>query len=167
MRRAGYACRSRHIHDLQCPRYPAHIHDIGLDDVDGVHANHAFPGCQIPVLFSASDVEIECIGDELGFRELPVRAGLLVMADAFRLQQSPDFDGSPRRKAAVRIHEFRHVVAERARHLRHDRLRPAGPFIHVPAALRPDAPLERVEALLVAQPHEPLGFLLGSNVAPH
>src|SRR5256885_16221581 len=96
-----------------------------------------------------------------------VWTGLLVMADALRLEQSPDFDGSPRREAAVRIHEFRHVVAERARHLRHDRLRPARPFIDVPAALRPDAPLERVEALLVAQPHEPLGFLLGGDVAAH
>src|SRR5947207_12687283 len=82
------------------------------------------------------------------------------MADAFRLEQASHFEGSTRREAAVRIHEPRHVVTERARHLRHDRLRPAGPFIDVPAALRPDAPLERVEALLVAQPHQPLGFLL-------
>ena len=89
------------------------------------------------------------------------------MADAFRLEQASHFDGSPRREAAVRIHEPRHVVTERARHLRHDRLRPAGPCIDVPAALRPDAPLERVEALLVAQPHEPLGFLLGGDVAAH
>src|SRR2546430_10349908 len=36
-------------------------------------------GCKIPVLFSAGDVQIERIGDELGFRELPVRTGLLVM----------------------------------------------------------------------------------------
>ena len=89
------------------------------------------------------------------------------MADAFRLEQSPHFHGSPRREGAVRIHEPRHVITERARHPRHDRLRPAGPCIDVPAAFRPDAPLERVEALLVAQPHEPLGFLLGSDVAPH
>src|SRR5205823_6409929 len=141
------------------------IYTLSLHDALPIY--HAFPGCKIPVLLSASDVHIERIGDELGFRELPVWTGLLVMADALRLEQSPDFDGSPRREAAVRIHEFRHVVAERARHLRHDRLRPARPFIDVPAALRPDAPLERVEALLVAQPHEPLGLLLGSDVAAH
>jgi len=64
VRRAGQAAAppySRLASVLDIP--PIYMTSAG--DVDGVRANHAFPGCKIPVLFSASYVEIECIGDEL------------------------------------------------------------------------------------------------------
>jgi len=68
------------------------------------------------------------------------------VTDPLRLEQSPDIDGTRRREAAVRIDELCHALTECSGHVRHDRLRPARPFIDVPSALGPDAPLEGIEA---------------------
>ena len=131
----------------------AHVHDVRLHDVDRAHLDHALPGGQVPVLLAAGDVDLERVGDALGLLELPVRAGLLEMTDALGLEQPADLDGARRREAAVGIDQLRDAVAERARHVRHDRLGAAGPLVDVAAALGPDAPLEGVEAVGVAQPH--------------
>jgi len=152
VRRAG-AClpAAANMHDFQCPRYAAHIHDIGLDDVDGA----ACQSCVSQVARSQScsppsDVQIERIGDELGFFfELPVGTGLLVMADAFRPRASaPTSTGSPRRKAAVRIKRvFATSSPKRAPPpaARSPSVRP-GPFIDVPGRTPPRTRhLKRVE----------------------
>jgi hypothetical protein len=58
-------------------------------------------------------------------------------------------------------------VAEHARHLWHDRLGTPGPFVDVVSALGPDAPLEGVEPLLIAQPQQALSLGCGRYVTPH
>ena len=154
--------------DLERARDPAHVHDVRLHDVDRAHVDHARPGREVPVLLAAGHVERERLGDLPGLVELPVGAGLLVVADALRLEEPSDLDRAARREAAVGVDELRDAVAERARHRRHDRLGASRPLIDVVTALGTDAPLERVEAQLIAQAHEPRApHLLGGDVAAH
>src|SRR6185437_6177379 len=49
----------------------------------------------------------------------------------------------------------------------HHRLGASGPLVEVVAALRSDPPLEGVEAVAVAQVHQPRGLVRGCDVAPH
>lgn len=155
------------LHDRERARQPTHVHDIRLHDVDRAHLDHALPGRQIPVLLPAGDVESERVGDLFGLGQLPVGTGFLEMADAFRLEEPADLDRPARRVAAVGIDELRHAVAESARNLRHDRLGAPRPLIDVMAALGGDAPLEGVEALFVAQLHQPARFVGRGDVAAH
>ena len=89
------------------------------------------------------------------------------MRDAFGLEQPPDLDRARRREAAVRIDQLCDAIAQRARHGGHDRLGAARPFIDITAALGADAPLEGIESLLIAQPHEARGLGLRRDVALH
>src|SRR6266513_3697571 len=167
VRRTRQPRRRRHPHDPERARYPAHVHDVGLNDVDRAHLDHPRPGGEIAVLLAAGHVELERIADPFGLLELPVRARLLVVTDPLGLEQMPDLDGAAGGEAAVRIHELGDPVAERARKARHDRLGAAGPFIDVASALGADTPLESVEALFVPQAHEPRGLVGWLNVSSH
>jgi hypothetical protein len=165
--RAGHARRRSHARNLERAPQAAHVHDIRLHDIDRARLDHARPGCKVPVLFAAGDVDVERVGDLAGFLELPVRAGFLVVPDALRLEQAPDFDRAPGRVAAVRVDELRDAVAQSARDGGHDLLRAARPLIDVAPAFRGHAPFEGIESLLVAQPQETCRFSLGRDVALH
>ena len=58
MRRARKSCIRRHARDFKGPGYPAHIHHIGLDDIDDAPGDHPRPQRQVPVLFAARDIDV-------------------------------------------------------------------------------------------------------------
>ena len=140
-----------HPADLERARHAAHVHDVGLHDVDGAHGDHGLPvvnsqSCSPPVT-SIVSASATC----LRLLELPVRAGLLEVADAFGLEQTSHLDGALRRVAGIGVDKLRHAIAKRARNGGNDLFGAARPFVLVAAAFGADAPLEGIEALFVAQ----------------
>jgi hypothetical protein len=155
--RRGAECR-----DAQGTYEPAHVEDVRLDHIDGWHRDHPLPVVHVPVLLAARDVERERLAHLPRLLELPVRAGLLEVADAVFLEQPSDVDRPRRSVAGVGIHEQRHVGPECLAHGRDDCFRAPGPFVPVMAALGADSELERVEAELAAQAQHPCRFIPGA-----
>ena len=104
VRRAGQAGRVAHVRDLHGACHPAHVADVGLDDVDHLRVNHVLPQRQQAVLLAAGHVQRQRLAHFAGLVHFPVQAGLFKVADAVVLQHAAHLNRALRRETAVGVH---------------------------------------------------------------
>ena len=167
VRRDGQTGGLGHLRHAQGAEHAAEVADVGLHDVYHAAVDHPRPVGHHAVLLAAGHIDLQRVGDLFGLLHVPVGAGFLVMRESVVLQHVPDLDRARRRIAGVGVHQERHVVAQRLAHGRNDRFGPTRPLVPVAADFGADAELEGVEAKVVAQPPEAVGFVLRGDVAPH
>ena len=107
MRRARHPCIGRQSRDLQGPRDPANIHDVGLNDVDYLLRDHLLPRSKLAILFAARYRELERISHRFGLFEFPIGARLLIMLDALGFQELTNLDRALRGIAGIGVRQFR------------------------------------------------------------
>ena len=111
MRHARHAGFGGHVGDAQGARHPADVAEIGLDDIHGVHVDHALPLGQAGVLLAPRDGNVQRGRDLRGPFEFPVGAGLFEVAELVLLEQLADLDRFGGRETAIAIGQQRHIVA--------------------------------------------------------
>ena len=128
---------------------------------------HLDPVPHVAILLAAGDIDLQRMRDPAGQVGPPIGARLLIMGDAVRLQHAADLDGARHVKGAVGVDHGDNAGAQRARHNLDNRLGAAGPFIPAAPAFGADAELEGVKTMRVTQPAQPVGLVLGRDVALH
>ena len=145
----------RHLGDAPGAGQAADVADVGLDDVDGAHRDHAAPLRHVVVLLAALDVDRERARHFLRPLELPVGARLLERGVAGVLEPASHRDRDVGRVAAVRVGVELDVGPDGLAHRRNDRFAAARRRVAIAAAGRAEPDLERLAAELVAEPRQP------------
>ena len=149
----------RHVGHLQPRRDAAHIHDIGLHDIDNAAVDHVFPDAHITILFAASHIDIQRVRHLQSVIRMPIGAWLFIMRDTVILQHMPDLDRAIDTETAIGIDHFNNAVTQCRGHCRDNLFGASGPFILAAPAFGTDAEFERIKALFVAKLAKTCGFI--------
>ena len=112
MRGAGHACGVGHLRNKQGAGDAAHIHHIGLHDVDRADVDHPLPGGKVPVLLAPRDIQIQRGGHLCRGLQIPIGDRFLEVADAVILQEMPHLDGAGHGKAGVAVDQLCNAVTQ-------------------------------------------------------